>query len=254
MLSKISKRSRRRSEQVYVASVNEPSSLVVDRPPDLLQWCDLNTPFPSVALGGYTRYYLHAGLLPKTTETPGYCPALSQDPYKTSLIDIPPKSSLFPTSSDASPRPLAIIHESSMESVHPRRPPALTVSAMTTPNSLRHKRRRLLRTPSIERDFAVHGRQFFSSSISVNEVSLSSPSSQSAHSHSSSSAHSDSTHSDSSDFSFGHMEFPLSPSTSIESESRFELDRKSLICLEETPQRPGSSASFNTAKTGFSDA
>ncbi|KAF8180120.1 hypothetical protein BJ912DRAFT_1062609 [Pholiota molesta] len=264
MLSKVSKRVRRRSEQDYVASPIESRTTVVDRAPDLVRWCDFTTPFPTVTLGGYARYYTYAGVVPKVAEAPEYCPALSQDPNRSSPRDIPPKSSLFLPSNPPA-RSLGIIRESSAESMISRRPPALTVSTNMPHNSLRRQRRRILRTPSIERDFAVHARQFFASSASLNETSesadLASSSHYSDHSHSSGShtgsAHSDSAHSESNHSSYTHSEAPLTPSTSVDSADHFEgthFSQKLLACPEDTHQRPGSSSSFNTAKSGFTDA
>lgn len=263
MLLKISKRSTRRTEESdCMVSPREPHPLVVHRAPDLVRWCDFSTPFPAVASGGYTRYYLYAGLYPKDAEAPGYSPVLSQDPCSPSDHDGPSTSSLFRTPSPE-PRPptrsLAIIHEASMESMDlclP--PPALAVPTNVTPRSLRHKHRRLLRTPSIERDFAVHGRRFFSSSLSVNEFAES-PDVPSLHhsTHSrSSSSDSSAARSDSSD-SFSLPEFPLTPSTSIGSGCHFAGmlgdALKSSECLDDTSERPGSWASYNTAKSDFSD-
>ncbi|KAF8964779.1 hypothetical protein BDZ97DRAFT_1814441 [Flammula alnicola] len=250
MLSKVSRRVRRASVQEI--TIVEPRAQAVDSAPDLLRWSDFASPFPPVAYGGYTRHYVSK--TPKDAEAPSYSPVLSHYPdSNSSSRDIPPRSPLF--FSPSLKKSLSIIHEVSMESMAPKRPPNLTVSTNTTPTLLRRQRRRLLRTPSIERDFAVHARHLFASSLSVNDTSfLNTPSShRSAHSHSSSShsGHSDSNHSDS-----NHSDYPITPSTSIDSgdeSNLFEEGRLEKGCAEEIPNRPDSRSSFSTARSGFSD-
>ncbi|KAF8902588.1 hypothetical protein CPB84DRAFT_848219 [Gymnopilus junonius] len=217
MLSKVTKRVRRRSIQVSDVTTSTLSETreSVQVAPDLIRWGNFTDPFPLVALGGYRRYY--STKKPSSPTSPVYSPVLSHCPEPSPSCETPPTTPLFFTSPPK--RCLTVIHEVSVESMTPQKPQDLVI---TMPTSLRRRRRTLLRTPSIERDFAVNLRHIFASSnISVNDVSsveasLSHGSHHSSHSQSSSSSsdsHYDANLSDSSNRS----EFPITPSTSVES-------------------------------------
>jgi hypothetical protein len=215
---------------------------VVDRAPELLRWCDFSNPFPPVAMGGYRRYYINS--IPTILEAPSYCPLLSQEPNPYPAREIPPTSPLF--SSPAPPkRPLTVIHEPSVDPMAPRKPRNL---------SLRRQHHRLLRTPSIKRDFAVHAQHLLASSPSSIDRTWSH---RSSHSHSSAqsdlSNQSDSMHSDASN----NSNFPITPSTSVDSEDEDyifvfvdgQLETKGTY----EQNRPLSGSSFSTARSNFSD-
>lgn len=255
MLAKVSKRVRRRSIQECSTSSREQWTTVVDTPPDLVRWCDFADPFPLIAPGGYARYYASVG--PKIAEAPHYCPLLSQcSDSNLSVRETPRQVPLF---SQPPARTLGTIREASMESMTPKRPMSLTVST-SAPTSLRRQHRRLLRTPSIERDFAVYGHHFLSST----GLGATPPGSHSsAHLHSPSahsrSASSDSAHSESNHTESAHSEYPVTPSTSVDSDDEFGDNMFARVlykhdCMDELLQRPDSRTSFSTAKSGFSDA
>lgn len=219
---------------------------VVDCAPELLRWSDLSTPFPPVAMGGYRRYYLNA--MPTILEAPSYSPRLSQEPNPYPAREMPPKSPLFSIHTPPK-RPLTVIHEASMDPMTPRKPRNL---------SLRRQHRRLLRTPSIERDFAVHARHLLASSLSGDETPSSSidrvRSHRSSYSHSSAqsdlSNQSESTYSDASN----NSNFPITPSTSVDSEDEGHAfvsrqSEKEGPCQQ---KRPVSGSSFSTARSDFS--
>ncbi|KJA25316.1 hypothetical protein HYPSUDRAFT_37814 [Hypholoma sublateritium FD-334 SS-4] len=258
MLAKVSKRVRRRSIQEFSTSSREQWTTVVNTPPDLVRWCDFADPFPLIAPGGYARYYASVG--PKIAEAPHYCPLLSQCSDNLSVRETPRQTPLFP---QPPARTLGTIREASVESMTPKRPISLTVST-SAPTSLRRQHRRLLRTPSIERDFAVYGRHFLSSTASRTGAGATPPGSHSsahldsptAHSRSASSdsAHSESIYTDS-----AHSEYPVTPSTSIDSDDEFGDNMFARVLykddgMDELLQRPDSRTSFSTAKSGFSDA
>lgn len=270
MLSKVSNRVRRRSSlQDTTIQTTRIQLDVVDRAPDLLRWSDFSRPFPRVTMGGYKKFY--AGSIPEIADAPNYCPQLSQEPDSYPSRGIPPTSVLF-ISPPTPTRPMTIIHEVSVESMTPQKPQNLSIKTNTPiGNSLRRTRRRLLRTPSIERDFAVLARQFLISTPSgddetttissidrtLSQRSAYSHSESSTHSHSSSvqsdlSSHSESMGSESSNQS----DFPITPSTSVDSgDEGYVLLRRQLQKegMYETLKRPDSRSSFSTAKTNLSD-
>lgn len=267
MLSKVANRVRRPSLQDTTIPSPRIHLEVVDCAPDLLRWGDFSTPFPHVAVGGYKKYY--ASSIPQVVEAPNYCPQLSQESNPHPSCDIPPSSLLFfippPTT-----RPLTIVHEISMESMTPQKPQNLSIRTNTT-GSLRRKRRRLLRTPSIERDFAIYAQYLATSRPSSDEITTipsidRTLSQRSAHSHSDSihshcsvqsdlSNHSESMGSECSN----HSDFPITPSTSVDSGDDHEgyiLVRRQLEKEKpyETLKRPVSSSSFSTARSYLSDS
>lgn len=197
MISKVF-RGKRRGSAVAVPC-SPPPQPEIQRPkrtlpPDLQRWSDFEDPFPSVSVGGYIRYYRSRA---NSVKEPSHIsiPSLCCAPPPSSLSDsavVVPTAPLFPScSSSAASSPtkhmekLADIAEAkvSSETLSPaitRASPACNSSPPPLPrvNSLRRKRRRLLRTPSIERDFAVSARQLFASHISL---SLSTSSSSDPH-------------------------------------------------------------------------
>lgn len=265
MLSKVTNRVRRPSLQDTTVLAPRTQLDVVDCAPDLLRWGDFSTPFPHVAVGGYKKYY--ASLIPEVVEAPNYCPRLSQESNPHPSREILPSSLLFfippPTA-----RTLTIVHEVSMESMTPQKPQNLSIRTNTTTGSLRRKRRRLLRTPSIERDFAIYARHLLASSLSGDEtttiVSIDRTLSQgSVHSHSDSTHSHSSVQSDLSSHSesmssecSNHSDFPITPSTSVDSGDESYVPVRRQLEKEgpyETQKRPVSSSSFSTARTNLSD-
>ena len=267
MLSKVTNRVKRRSVQPI--SLDSPQSReVVYSAPDLVRWCDLDNPFPSVAFGGYSRYY-RARCLSDCGPTPSYCPVLSQYP-EASSSKAPARKPLFITPPI---RSLTIIHEASKESMSPRRLRNLSIATVEeSPKSLRRTKGRILRTPSIERDFAEHARQLFAPAMSIRRESSSSTTSStdtSSNDLPSSQASSSSeslSHSSSSQFDSNVTDSPITPTTSIGSgednawiysdgECYPTLTAKSELCppVDTTPKRPDSRASFMTAKSSLSN-
>jgi len=263
MFSKVANRLRRRSPQEKLPSISPTQELFrVDVAPELLRWSDFSTPFPTVSMGGYSRFYA-TYTISKSTSTASldFCPLLSQQPEPSPSSEVPLKSPLFATLH----RPcLPVIPEVSLESLIPTKPRNLTISTGATPHShsLKRRGRRLLRTPSIERDF-VHGRCQSPSdtSITISELSATSSTDIAPSPRSPSSSDTNLCH-DRSDSN--HSEFPITPSTSIDSENddkRFSielLDDKFSIHNNESESvitRPISSmlSSFCTAQTEFSE-
>jgi hypothetical protein len=221
MLSKVTNRAKRRAAAQQKSTCQ---ALRVDIAPELLRWSDFSTPFPSVSLGGYSRFY-STHTTPESTESLNFCPLLSQYPEPSSKI--PQKSPLFAT---LRRRDLPVIREVSLESLTPNKPRNLTIST-TPPHSLKRQRRRIFRTPSTERDF-VDGRcQSPSDTITISadtsstDTPLLSP--RSTSSDDSQLSH-DSNHSDS----------PITPSTSIHYES--DSARLSTELLSDKPSSPDS--------------
>ncbi|KAF5325516.1 hypothetical protein D9619_009707 [Psilocybe cf. subviscida] len=305
MLTKVTNRVRRRSLTEGGTIAYRIQAVTVA--PDLLRWSDFANPFPPVALGGYSRYYASKTHSPPAGQESTYCPELSRHPdfaSSTSSSSSKPsptgvsgpsslKTPLFPLSSKpeepSTPpkRSLTIIREASRESMSPGSARAAGQS------SLRRRRRQLLRTPSIERDFAVTARHLFSSSTS----SLYPPSSdfttptkgtaspfplhiRSISTGSDESHGSEDSHHTSSDESAQSEEYPITPTISMDSgevrkgygdtlvlgdtgEFDFGLDgidANSTIPSLPTPKvepvtpRPESWASFSTAKSDFGAA
>ena len=213
MFAKVARRVRRRSAGLI--SLPTPSSQV-DIPPELLRWADFSTPFPPVSFGGYSRFYEM-----QTTSEPEplhFCPLLSQQPDPSPSSEIPQKYPLFYTLRRKS---LPLIREASLESESltfnlKRRD--LTISTSTTaPRSLKRRHRQLLRTPSIERDFALgRCRSPSDASTAINNVSedaTSTPTSTPPSPRSNFSSESRLSH-DRSDSNYS--EFPITPATSVE--------------------------------------
>lgn len=219
MISKVFGGKRRRRSVVAVPS-RPPPQPEIQRPkrtlpPDLTRWSDFEDPFPSVSVGGYIRYYrsrANSVKEPSHIPTPSLCCTPPSSSYDVVVV---PTAPLFPSCSSAASstkhmEKLAVVAEAqvSPETLSPainRASPACTSSSPTTlprVNSLRRKRRRLLRTPSIERDFAVAARQLFASHISLSLSTSSSDPHYPTTSHSPSS---------SVDFNSSGGESPLTP-------------------------------------------
>ena len=193
MLSKVF-RGKRRGTVVAVPS-SPPTQPEIQRPkrtlpPDLTRWSDFEDPFPSVSVGGYIRFYRARA---NSVEEPSHIPtpSLCCTPPSSQSNTVVPTAPLFPSCSSAASSStkhmeklvVATEAEVSLETLSPainRASPTCTSSPTTLPrvNSLRRKRRQLLRTPSIERDFAVSARQLFAShiSLSLSTTSSSDPS------------------------------------------------------------------------------
>jgi len=254
MLSKVNKRVKRRpaaAQQKSTKLTNQ--ALRVDVAPELLRWSDFSTPFPSVSTGGYSRFY-STRTIPEPTEPLDFCPLLSQYPEPLPSSEIPPKSPLFAT---LQRRCLPVIREVSLESLTLTKPRNLTISTSTTPSqSLKRRRRRMLRTPSIERDF-VHGRGQSLSGASIT-ISAGGSSTDIALSPRSTASSDDSQLShDQSDSN--HSEIPITPSTSIDSESDGERFSTGFLSDKLSPHDESEESaitrptSFCTAKTAFSE-
>ncbi|TFK31871.1 hypothetical protein BDQ12DRAFT_78651 [Crucibulum laeve] len=260
MFSKVvsSVRVKRRRTSLDQPQVQEPQQEQLPRqdlPPVLCRWSTFNDPFPPVSLGGYRRYYIAHG----TPESaPMQLPSLSHTPESSPSPEIPEQSLLFAAYSPPSTpspilrRKMTIIPEASMESMRSRRQ---RVDSVSTHGSLRRRRRQVLRTPSIERDFAVYARRIFSpSEPSSIEFTISSPSSiDSAISHESQSSdsHASDTQSTKSDSSHSSVDTPLTSDVEEDSLSQPK------VAIPEAPanhrERPESRTSFRTANSGFSD-
>jgi hypothetical protein len=211
MFAKVARRVRRRSPGL-------PQEIViVDVAPELLRWADFSTPFPSVSMGGYNRYYeTHTTSEPK--EPLRFCPLLSQQPEPSPSSKIPPKSPLFDS---LRRKGLPVIREVSLESIALNFKPrnlTITTSTTTPPRSLKRRQRQLLRTPSVERDFPLDRCQSPSdtTSITINNDRADATPTDTPPSPTSSIFSSDSRlshkRSDSND-----SEFPITPTTSIDS-------------------------------------
>jgi len=97
MFSRVAKRVRRQSVQVVEAPAPEyplpsgPPREVVDCAPDLLRSCNLETPFPSVAYGGYRKYYrTRESTKPDVGDSPNYSPRLSSLSSSSSNVTATP--------------------------------------------------------------------------------------------------------------------------------------------------------------------
>ena len=272
MLSKVTKRVRRHSFQasdVTNPALQETKRESVQVAPDLIRWGNFTDPFPQVALGGYIRYY--SALKPGSPTSPAYSPILSHYPDPAPSRETPPASPLFKTPlTPPLKRNLTVIREVSVESMSHKKPQNLVINTRT---SLRRRRRTLLRTPSIERDFAVNLGHIFASSnsnMSVNDVSSVEASLSHGSSHSKNSSLSSSSESH---FDFGQhpdpsngSEMPITPSTSVDSddegamlarlylEKAEEMEQETSNPKQEVssiPSRPESISSFSTAQSEF---
>jgi len=269
MFSKVVKRVRRLSEAQKLASSSSSPVVQLQQPqdvlrvnvaPELLRFSDFSTPFPSVSVGGYTRFYTTYTMISKSTESLHFTPLLSQQPEPSPSSETPPKTPLF----DTLQRPclLPMIREVSLESLTLSKPKHLSISTCTPSHPLKRRRRRLLRTPSIERDFKhIHGRSQSSSNTSI--ITVSEPDA-------------DTSSTDiapfpsspvSTDSQLSHersdSECPLTPSTSLDSEGddhetkcSTELYTDKLERHHESDSvttRPISSISFCTAESEFTE-
>ncbi|PPR07830.1 hypothetical protein CVT24_003108 [Panaeolus cyanescens] len=274
MFSKVSR--RRRSSAPELSIPVRPEVPTVDVAPALVRWDDFSRPFPPVSPGGYTRYYRTRMTDPNDfSSSPPATPFLSQSPEPSPTRTRPQRpiqSPLFPLSLSQQKRCLSIIRESSAESMNLKKPFFLTISTSPppTPASLRRRKRRLLRTPSIERDFAIQARQLFGSITPINgwshETGIS-PLNRSMSQSSSYDSHDSRGYSLSSPSDSGHAEFPLTPATSVDDEEdRDEVvftnpwavvaEEKKTACAvnSEPTKRPASRAeSFSTAKSSLSE-
>ncbi|KDR77211.1 hypothetical protein GALMADRAFT_139223 [Galerina marginata CBS 339.88] len=310
MLSKVTNRVRpRRPSLQFETSTSppEPKPERLHEAPALLRWSSFSDPFPSVALGGYTRYYskIQPDFTHSFSKSPMFCPILSHYPERSPSRETPATSPLFSLTPPPKQRSLTVIHEVSIESISAKKPRNLSVTISTSPSastsksatsltrsptSLRRRRRQLLRTPSIERDFGINSRHLFGSrslSVSANHnsddsssmdantplsISLSLSTSTST-SMSTSVSHgysrSSDSHSSQSDSSHSHQsEYPITPSTSVDSGEEGDvfagtylekgwiqraLEPESESELVGVLRRPDSRTSFSTAKSDFGD-
>ena len=257
MFAKVARRVRRRSAGL-ITFPSQDAVVQVDIAPELQRWADFSTPFPSVSLGGYSRFYeTHTTSDP---EPPQFCPLLSQQPSPSPSSEIPQKSPLFDTRRQES---LPLIREDSTESLtFNLKPKDLTTK--TTPRLLKRRHRQLLRTPSIERDFALLAERCRSpsdTSITINTITINNVSDvtptptdtpPSPKSIFSSDSHLSHKRSDS-----NYSEFPITPATSVEDDilstevldklpyaSSIESDSESEIVMT-SPISPSSFCSIN---------
>ncbi|KAJ3503390.1 hypothetical protein NLJ89_g8456 [Agrocybe chaxingu] len=271
MFSKVTSRAKRHSvQEIPNTQRTEPLPKPVDTAPELLRWSDFAYPFPPVAFGGYVKYY-RTHTAAQQPQAPTFCPTLSRHPEPSPSRLAPATSPLFFIPPK---RRLSVIPEASMESMTPRKSRNLSITTSNSPTmSLRRRRRRLLRTPSIERDFAVHARHLFAPSISSSESESSTGSSLSHTStgftHSPSPSSDGSSQCDSSQSDFTYSGYPITPTTSIEGEiervdifgeaqmdtdlPQLELEFGCSTSFDLMPKRPESWSSFSTAMSSFSD-
>lgn len=146
----------------------------IQQPPDLRRFSDFENPFPRVSPGGYTKYYEEHGV-PKPRPLPAG--TLASASSSTIVISAPkprvlpstlsiptPPSQSSPSSSSysqSSPslisasrkgrRTLSIIREGSASSIASS--PSMHMLNLSNTPSLRRRRARLLRTPSVELHF-----------------------------------------------------------------------------------------------------
>ncbi|KAF9467709.1 hypothetical protein BDZ94DRAFT_1248846 [Collybia nuda] len=204
------------------------------QPPDLRRWSDFMNPFPPVSPGGYRRYYAKHGIPePKVPPTPASSPIEgppSMNAPPSALTPAVPFPSQPSGHKRTRTRTLSTIPESVANSTTGT--PKMRVHNLSNTSSLRRRRRRLLRTPSVERDFPVTAPIFASQEhdyISSND-----------------SSHSHSSHADSLD----------TPPTTVEGA---EEDHLSLLREEACPtpddpyERSESRSSYCTARSDFSD-
>ena len=244
MFSKVANRVRRGSIERDLPTpspspTEQQQVIQVDIAPALLRWSDFSTPFPSVSVGGYSRFYTTHSKIPESVE-PFHIPLLSQHPAPSPSSEIPLKSLLFNT---PKPRCLHTIREVSLESLTIHKPKNLTINTNTSPpiRSLKRRRRRLLRTPSIERDFILVGGKWQSPSdtrsIDTSEVSTDASSADVAPSPCSAFSE-DSQLSHDEPFDSNRSGSPITPSTSISGENDGEwfstevLERLASYCNE----------------------
>jgi hypothetical protein len=206
------------------------------QPPDLRRWSDFMNPFPQVSPGGYRRYYEKHGI-PEPKPTPTPTPVSS--PIEPSPSPSASTSTLTPTVPFPSPssghkrtrtRTLSTIPESIMNSTTGS--PKVRVHSLSNTSSLRRRRRRLLRTPSVERDFPIGILTFpslESDYVSSNESSLS-----------------HSSHSDS-------IDTPPTTVDGIDEDDPSFLVEEVCVSPDDPYDRPDSRSSYCTARSDFSD-
>ncbi|EAU84043.2 hypothetical protein CC1G_12483 [Coprinopsis cinerea okayama7 len=184
------------SQPALNAHQNKPPP--VPQAPDLRRWSDFMNPFPPVGPGGYTKYYksrkggaggdlesqlqfqlpelcrLNYAIPPPPRSIPPVPPTRPQRPTVSTTTTTTTKTTTHPRSDKATNnlrhRKLSSIAESTSEttlagsSESPATATASTTTACTpVRRSLRRQKRRLLRTPSIERDFGSHAGGLFAS-------------------------------------------------------------------------------------------
>ena len=213
MFAKVASRVRRRSLLTLPTPPQEVGEKV-DIAPELLRWADFSTPFPSVSLGGYIRFYeTHTTSEPEPLR---FCPLLSQQPEPSPSSEIPPKCPLF---GNLRRKCLPLIREVSLESLTLNsKPKNLTIATNATPpRSLKRRHRQLLRTPSIEHDFGLGRCQTPSdTSITINYVIDDATPTPSDTPPSPSSIFSSDSHLSHKRSDSNYSEFPITPATSIE--------------------------------------
>ena len=226
MFAKVANRVRRRSAagQRLSTTVTQSQEAViqVDIAPELLRWADFSTPFPSVSLGGYSRFYEKQAPSEPMEPPLRFCPLLSQQPEPSPSSEIPSKSPLFNT---LRRKCLPVIREVSLDSLTLNVKPrdlTITTSTTTQPHSLKRRQKQLFRSPSIESDFALSGCQSLSeaseTSITINHnVSTDATPTDTPPSPTSSIFSSDSRLSRKRSDS-NYSEFPITPATSVEDE------------------------------------
>lgn len=201
------------------------------QPPDLRRWSDFMNPFPPVSPGGYRRYYEKHGIPePKAAPTPASSPIEGPPSPSASSSALPPTIPFPSGQKRTRTRTLSTIPESIANSTVGT--PGVRVHNLSNTSSLRRRRRRLLRTPSVERDFPVKASIFPSHEsdyISSNESSLS-----------------HSSHSDSID----------TPATTVEGVDEDDpplLREEACLTPDDPYERSESRSSYCTARSDFSD-
>ncbi|RDB19717.1 hypothetical protein Hypma_013198 [Hypsizygus marmoreus] len=226
----------------------------IQQPPELRRWSDFVNPFPHVSPGGYKRYYETHGM-PEPKPIPPQFQVASSSKYQmisrqrksTSASPKPSTSStsqpnppidtqqlLFPSSSP-SHSPNHCMKKSSTLSTIPESvsgPPSVRIPSLSNTSSLRRRRRRqLLRTPSVERDFPSRAPTIASTADLLGFSS--------------------------NDSSSSHPEMLDTPPTTVEGLEDEEAGL--LLKLDPTEEgvdpydRPGSRSSYCTARSDFSD-
>ena len=218
MFTKVANRVRRRSagQKSLSTSITQSQDAViqVDIAPELLRWTDFSTPFPSVSLGGYSRFYEKHAPPSEPTEPPlSFCPLLSQQPEPSPSSEIPPKSPLFNT---LRRKCLPVIREVSLDSLSVNlKPRDLTITTSTTttqPHSLKRRQKQLFRTSGCQS--LSEGSD---TSITINNVNTDATPTDTPPSPTSSIFSSDSRSSHKRSDS-NYSEFPITPATSVEDE------------------------------------
>lgn len=219
-------------------------------PPELTRWSDFSSPLPPISFGSYKKFY--ARYENEKQESPPI-PILSQSPAPSPSREIPPRSTLFSLTfiPPSKHHCLTIIPETSMETMNTDK------ACLPARKSLRRRRRTLLRTPSIERDFALHGRSFSAfmpPSPVDSEYSAATYSSDTIGSRTSDSSDSHSMESDSNTSEFP---YPVTPSTSIPDVDHHDPRLRLKIATDAIHNFEGHrgsiAESFSTAKSDLGD-